>query len=160
MKKFFKTFRKQLLTWLAHDIALPYFKLIRKKYNFPYTVSQLQAFKEGSVGRELYYFFRDNNLDMLPHYEKHDIKHVVLGYAPNETGEVCLQCFMLANGRITAPVLFSVGIGLLIMPERWSAFREAWKRGRRTPSLNRLNWFTLVSRPLSDVRRELRLAAA
>ncbi len=34
MKTIVKTFRKKLLIWLAHDIALPYFKLVRKNYNF------------------------------------------------------------------------------------------------------------------------------
>ncbi len=64
---------------------------------------------------------------------------------------------MLANGRITLPVLFSVGIGLLIMPECWPAARKAWKRGRRTPSLNKLNWFNLVPAQLPDARKALLL---
>jgi hypothetical protein len=154
-----KKLRKQLLIWLAHDIALPYFKLVRKNYRFPYNLESLQQCETGSVGRELYHFFYNNGLDMLPHYEKHDIKHVVLGYAPTETGEVCFQCFMLANGRITIPVLFSVTIGLLIMPESWPAFRKAWKRGRAIPSLNKLDWFALVPRQLSGVREKLQLNA-
>lgn len=151
----FKHFRKRLLVYLAHEVALPYFKLIRKGYKFPYSLKELQRFEEGTVGRELFSFFFDNNLDMLPHYEKHDVKHVVLGYPPTEEGEVSLQCFMLANGRITAPVLFSVMVGVLIMPERWSSFRKAWQRGRNTPCLNKLNWFDLVPQPISAVRQQI-----
>lgn len=160
MKISFKTFRKKLLIWLAHDIALPYFKLVRKNYNFPYTLNLLQECPAGSVGNELYHFFSDNGLEILPHYEKHDVKHVVLGYAPNEAGEVCLQCFMLANGRITLPVLFSVGIGLLLMPECWALCGKAWRRGRNTPSLNKLDWFSLVPKQLSVVREQLQLYTA
>lgn len=156
----FKTFRKKLLIWLAHDIALPYFKLVRKNYNFPYSLTQLQQCAEGSVGRELYHFFSNNNLDMLPHYEKHDIKHVVLGYPPSEAGEICLQCFMMANGRITLPVVFSLLVGLLLMPECWPACRSAWKRGRTVPSLNRLDWFSLVPEPVAEVRKRLQLPLA
>lgn len=148
------------MIWLAHDIALPYFKLVRRNYNFPYTLAQLQQYPEGTVGRELYRFFSDNNLDMLPHYEKHDIKHVVLGFPPSEAGEVCLQCFMLANGRITLPVVFSVAVGLVILPESWAACRKAWKQGRAIPSLNRLDWFALVPEPLAEVRQRLLIPAA
>lgn len=155
MKKQLKRYRKRLLVYLAHEVALPYFKLVRRGYNFPYSVKDLQHFEEGTVGRALYSFFFNNDLELLPHYEKHDIKHVVLGYPPTEEGEVSLQCFMLANGRITAPVIFSVFVGVLIMPESWFTFRKAWKRGRATPCLNKLNWFGLMPQPLSEVRKQI-----
>lgn len=150
-----KNIRKSIMTYLAHEVALPYFKLIRRNYKFPYTTKQLQRFPEGSVGKELFHFFMKNNLDMLPHYEKHDVKHVVLGYPPTEEGEVCLQMFMLANGRITAPVIFSVIVGAALMPDKWGAFRNAWKRGRTTPSLNKLDWFALIPKPLNSVHQQI-----
>jgi ubiquinone biosynthesis protein Coq4 len=150
-----KSIRKRILVYLAHEVALPYFKLVRRGYQFPYTVKQLQRFPEGTVGRALFHFFADNQLDMLPHYEKHDVKHVVLGYPPTEEGEVSLQCFMLANGRVTFPVLFSVIVGLTIMPDKWRAFSIAWKRGRATHSLNKLDWFGLIPQPLDIVQKQI-----
>lgn len=150
-----KKLRKRLLVYLAHEVALPYFRLVRKGYKFPYTVKQLQRFPEGTVGKALFHFFMDNQLEMLPHYEKHDVKHVVLGYPPTEEGEVCLQVFMLANGRITFPVIFSVCIGLLIMPEQWNLFFKAWQRGRATHSLKTLDWFGLVAQPLQSVQQQI-----
>jgi len=92
---------------------------------------------------------------MLPHYEKHDVKHVVLGYPPTEKGEIGLQCFMLANGRITAPVVFSVLVGVIIVPEAWKSFYKAWKRGRATPCLNQLDWFSLVPKQIKAVRQQI-----
>jgi hypothetical protein len=155
MKHWIKQQRKKLLVFLAHKIALPYFKWVRKDYRFPYSITSLQQMPEPSVGRALYYFFSVNQLQMLPHYEKHDIKHVVLGYPPTEEGEVCLQTFMLANGRITIPVVFSVIIGWTLMPFSWSLFRIAWQRGRRNQSLNQLNWFALIPQPLVEVRKNI-----
>lgn len=155
MKKRLLEIRKRLLVFLAHEIALPYFKLIRKGYNFPYSIKDLQHMPEGTVGYELFLFFSRNNLKMLPHYEKHDIKHVVLGYPPNETGEVCLQTFMLANGRITLPVIVSVIIGWTIMPEHWTSFVAAWRKGRNLSSLNKLNWFALIPQPIDEVRTKI-----
>jgi ubiquinone biosynthesis protein Coq4 len=159
MKAQLKKFRKRLLIYMTHDVALPYFRLVRKGYDFPYSIKDLQHFKEGTVGRALYSFFFNNDLELLPHYEKHDVKHVVLGYPPTEEGEVSLQCFMLANGRITAPVIFSVLLGIVIMPESWFKFRKAWKRGRATPCLNKLNWFNLIPQPLSEVRKQIFLTS-
>lgn len=147
--------RKQIMTLLAHEVAIPYFRLTRRKYQFPYSLKQLQHFPEGTVGKELFYFFSNNDLHLLPFYEKHDIKHVVLGYPPNEEGEVCLQTFMLANGRLTLPVIFSVMVGFLIMPEKWTVFAQAWKRGRNTPSLKKLDWFGLIPQQLNIVSTKI-----
>lgn len=150
-----KHFRKRLLVYLAHEVALPYFKLVRRGYHFPYSLKELRHLPEDTVGRALFSFFQDNRLQLMPHYEKHDIKHVVLGYPPTEEGEVSLQCFMLANGRLTLPVIFSVALGLLIMPGKQKQFRQAWLRGRRTRSLKDLDWFALVPQPLARARQHI-----
>lgn len=147
--------RAQVLVFMAHKMGLPYFKMVRRKPSFPYTREELAAMPEGSVGRELHRFFQSNHLDLLPFYEKHDIKHVVLGYEATEDGEVCLQCFMLANGRCTIPVLIAVLYGVLTMPEYWSLFRKAWKRGRSNRPLQDLNWFDLIPQQQEEVRRRL-----
>jgi hypothetical protein len=152
MKTQLKKIRKRFLVYLAHEVALPYLKLTRKSYLFPYSLKSLQHLPEGSVGKELYTFFFNNDLELMPYYEKHDIKHVVLGYPPTEEGEVSLQCFMLANGHYTLPTVFSVIVGLAIMPEKWGAFRKAWIRGYRTPCLNQIDWFGLVPQPMQRVR--------
>ncbi len=155
MKTRLKKIRKQFLVYLAHEVALPYLKLVRKSYQFPYSLKSLQHMPEGTVGRELYTFFFNNDLELMPYYEKHDIKHVVLGYPPTEEGEVSLQCFMLANRHYTVPTLFSVAVGIIIMPEKWRTFREAWIRGRRTSSLNHINWFELIPQPMQEVRAQI-----
>lgn len=147
--------RKQFLVFLAHEVALPYLRLVRKSYRFPYSLKLLQRLPEGSVGKELYTFFFNNDLELMPYYEKHDIKHVVLGYPPSEEGEVSLQCFMLANGHYTFPTLFSVVVGVIIMPEKWKAFRKAWIRGRRTRCLNGTDWFAMIPLPIQQVRAQI-----
>ncbi|RQO30575.1 hypothetical protein DBR32_13540 [Taibaiella sp. KBW10] len=150
-----KKLREGVLVFMAHKMGLPYFRLIRKKPSFPYTKEQLAAMPEGSVGKTMYVFFQKNNLDLLPYYEKHDIKHVVLGYEADEEGEVCLQCFMLANGRMTIPVWIAVGYGVVTMPEYWAAFYKAWIRGRRNKSLQQTDWFALIPQPLYEVQHAL-----
>jgi hypothetical protein len=157
-RSLFKRLRKSIMVYLAHDIGLPYFKLTRKPRNFPYSMQQLQSMREGSVGASLLKFLKQNNLDLLPYYEKHDIKHVVLGYDATEEGEVSLQCFMLANGRRTLPVILCVLYGWLTMPEYYSYFREAWRRGRSVPPINDYDWFAMPPLSLQEVRQQLQIA--
>ena len=150
-----KQWRAELLTFLAHRVGLPYFKLIRKRPSFPYSEADLKRLPEESVGYQLYQFFDKHQLELLPYYEKHDIKHIVLDYLPNEEGEVCLQTFMLANGRVTIPILIAVAYGWMTMPEFYSSFLRAWKRGRANQSLSKTNWIALVNAPLHEVKNAL-----
>lgn len=150
-----KKLREEVLVFMAHKMGLPYFRLIRKKPSFPFTQEELGGMPEGSVGKAMFDFFRQNGLDLLPYYEKHDIKHIVLGYSATEDGEVCLQTFMLANGRCTIPVLIAVIYGWFTMPEYWPGFRQAWQRGRNNISLSKLDWFALVPAHLESVQAQL-----
>ncbi len=138
------TLRRRSLVFLTHKVGLPYFKLFRKRVRFDYTLASLQTFPKDSVGFHLYCFLKNNHLSLLPYYEKHDIKHVVLGYPPTEKGEVCLQCFMLANGRRTFPVLVAVVFGMLTMPAYWPDFKEAFMRGYNNKSLRDVKWTDLL----------------
>lgn len=154
MKKIIQL-RQQVLVWLTHKVGMPYFRLMRKPTNFPYAIADLEQFPSASVGQHLHHFLTHHNLDLLPYYEKHDIKHVLLGYPPTESGEVCLQCFMWANGRRTLPVLIAVMFGWLTMPEYWTDFRAAFKRGRANKSLQGVSWFDLLPFSLAAIQRIL-----
>src|SRR5438105_4824997 len=90
--------RSRLLILLTHRLALPVLKLIRRPEVFPYTRDQLQALPEGSLGRDLAVMLQANRFELLTHYAKHDMKHILLGYPTTDKGEVCLQAFMLGNG--------------------------------------------------------------
>jgi ubiquinone biosynthesis protein Coq4 len=150
-----KSLRARMLEFLAHDIGLPYFRLVRTQTDFPYTLQMLQAMPADTVGHQLAQFFIKNNLSLLPYYERHDIKHVVLEYPPTEEGEVCLQTFMWANGRRTLPVFLAVAYGWSTMPEYWQSLLLAWKRGKAAKSLNNLDWLALIPLNVDKVRTKI-----
>lgn len=144
-----------MLVLLTHTIALPVLKLIRRRKTFSYNMENLSALPYETVGNELWQALNDNNLHLLPYYEKHDIKHVVLQYPFTEEGEVCLQFFMLANGRISFPVLATVLYGICTMPEYYSSFKKAYSRGKHAADLKDMNWFSIMELPLSSVQEQL-----
>lgn len=98
----------------------------------------------GTLGNDLYHFLKEKNLQLLPYYAKHDIKHVLLEYDTTDEGEVCLQCFMLGNRHISFPVAATVVYGFLTMPEYWKKFSRAFRRGCNASSLARWDWLNIV----------------
>jgi hypothetical protein len=136
--------RSKLLVLLTHRLALPLLKIIRRPENFPPTRKTLAGLPEGTLGRDLLLLLDKNKLPLLVHYAKHDMKHILLGYPTTDEGEVCLQAFMLGNGHLSFPVISTLLFGLFTMPEHWSAFRRAYRRGKKAMPISGWNWPALV----------------
>jgi hypothetical protein len=136
--------RSSLLVFLTHNMALPVLRFIRRPQVFPYTSVELKAFPAGTLGYDLVHFLHRKNLKLLPHYARHDIKHILLQYDTTDEGEVCLQCFMLGNGHISFPVAATVLYGFVTMPEYWKKFRIAYKRGKQCIPIKNWQWFSIL----------------
>jgi ubiquinone biosynthesis protein Coq4 len=150
--------RSRILVFLTHHLALPVLKLIRKPSVFPYTAEELEAFPEGTLGKDLVHLLKANRFKLLTHYAKHDMKHLLLGYATTDEGEVCLQAFMLGNGHVSFPVVTTILFGLVTMPEYWSSFRKAYRRGKGCPPISNWNWFEIVKENTLSLQQKIFIA--
>lgn len=155
MYKRFVGIRSAMLVYLTHSIALPILKIIRKPVPFPYSKKDLQEMPPHSLGRDLFNMLEKNNLPLLSHYIKHDIKHIILGYETTDEGEVCLQSFMLGNGHLSFPVVITVVFGYLTMPEHWSEFLRAYNRGKISTKIKNWPWFQLILLPTQSLINKL-----
>ena len=147
MNKFYSILaglRSRTLVFLTHNMALPMLRFVRRPQVFPYTAKQLREFPSGTLGFDLIHFVENRNLKLLPHYAKHDIKHILLQYDTTDEGEVCLQCFMLGNGHISFPVAATVVYGFVTMPEYWKKFRMAYRRGKQSIPIKNWLWFSIL----------------
>lgn len=91
--------------------------------------------------------------------DTHDLWHVVTGISGDVLGETALLAFTLAQIWNPAIALI-VGIGL-VKTARWPAARplifEMFRRGQKAAWLPEQHWETMLARPLSEVRQELRI---
>lgn len=139
-----KKWRSAILVFLTHNMALPVLRFIRQPKVFPYTTAQLHQLQKGTLGNDLIIFLEEKKLQLLPHYAKHDIKHILLQYDTTDDGEVCLQCFMLGNRHLSFPVAATVIYGFITMPEHWSKFIQAYKRGKKSIAIADWKWFEIL----------------
>lgn len=144
MKKRLLAIRSAILVFLTHNIALPLLKKIRKPNPFDHSKDSLKGLEDGTLGKDLYYFLEKRELPLLPHYARHDLKHVLLNYDTTDEGEVCLQSFMLGNGRVSFPVLATVIYGFVTMPEYWKKMIMAFRKGRKSISIHGWVWNEVV----------------
>jgi ubiquinone biosynthesis protein Coq4 len=116
---------------------------------------QLAAMPAGSLGHDLFLFLEQRNLPLLPHYIRHDLKHVLLEYDTTDEGEACLQCFMLGTGRISFPVLATVVYAFVTMPEYWSKLRKAFREGRQAVFFHHWHWNKLLAVQTAILRERI-----
>ncbi len=150
MNKFYSIvadLRAKILVFLTHNMALPMLRFIRRPQVFPYTAKQLSEFPTGTLGNDLVNFLEKKDLKLLPHYAKHDVKHILLQYDTTGEGEVCLQCFMLGNGHLSFPVAATVLYGFITMPEYWNVFIKAYRRGKNSIPIKDWQWFSILQEP-------------
>ena len=159
MYKFIIKCRSALLVYLTHRMALPVLRIIRKAEIFPYSKAELTNFPAKTLGRDLIDFLDAKDLDLLPYYARHDIKHILLEYDTTDEGEVCLQCFMLGNGHISFPVAATVLYGFVTMPEYWKNFRIAYRRGKRSILIKNWQWFSILEQSTQSLIHKINFDA-
>ncbi len=152
-----KKCRSKLLVYLTHRMALPVLRLIRKPEVFPFSREALSHFPDGSMGKHLFYFLEKKQLELLPYYARHDIKHILLDYDTTDEGEGCLQCFMLGNGHVSFPVVATVLYGWATMPEHWASFRKAYSRGKQSHAIAHWKWFEILHEPADQLKQKIKM---
>lgn len=151
---FYQRLVRQLIAGLFSMVLIPAFRF---RYGTADTQAQqqlLQRLPAGTVGRAVADLLAAHRLQLIPHYENHDLKHVLLGYAMTPDDELKLKAFMLGNGDWS---LASVVLSLLmaLTPENWPDLWQHYQRGRRTPSIVRWNLAAYATQNLASLRAQL-----
>lgn len=153
MKQIMKI-RPFLLEFFTHKAAIPIVLCFRKKNRFHYSMEDLEQFPEGTLGKDLVIELKQNNFILLKNYERHDCKHIILEYPMNELGEASMQFYFLGTRHYSFPVLLTVSVCIIIMPDYWSRFYREFRKGRNGKKLNGLNFNELVHESTTELRNK------
>jgi hypothetical protein len=118
-------------------------------------VAALSQLPKGTVGQSLAECLLARELTLVPGFESHDLKHVVLAYELEPVGEIRLQAFMLGNGNWTLPSILIFLFGLVLLPQHWRLFRQDFQAGQQCLPLATLQIEDCQHQPLSELRSQL-----
>lgn len=104
------------------------------KHSATQHLHQLKACPNGTVGNEVYQLLNDNNLSVIPKFENHDLKHLILGYGMTSIEEIRMQMYLLGNGNYSIFCLLFAASGILF-PKEWNNFYKDYKKGKKAPSI-------------------------
>lgn len=98
-------------------------------------VLKLKELPEGTLGYDIAKCLETNNMRLVPEYESHDLKHVLLDYKMTPVDEIRMQAFMLGNRNYTIPSLAIFVFGAFLLPDVWTTFYKDFKKGRKAKSI-------------------------
>jgi len=153
MKKI-KQLRSTLLEFLTHKLALPLITNFRKKQHFPYNMEQLLLFPEGTLGKDLALYLKSRNFTLIPNYERHDCKHIILQYEMDEEGEARMQFYFLGNRHYSVPVIMTSVMCFFLMPDHWKNFYHEFKKGRKAVTFDDMDFGKAVQMRTADLRKQ------
>jgi hypothetical protein len=108
-----------------HDIAL-----------YEQKARELQQLPEGTLGKDIGNCLERNSLRLVPNYESHDLKHVLLDFQMTPVDEIRMQAFMLGNGNYSIPSFAIFLFGALLLPDLWTTFYKDFKNGRKAKPIS------------------------
>ncbi|MDA3616157.1 hypothetical protein [Polluticaenibacter yanchengensis] len=114
---------------------------------------KLEELPEGTLGKDVAKCLKKNNLRLVPHYESHDLKHVLLDYKMTPVDEIRLQAFMIGNRNYTIPSFAIFIFGAFLLPDLWATFYTDFKNGRKAKPIKNWTIEEFASCPTSTLRQ-------
>lgn len=133
-----------ILQKIARQIIKKSFKLsvwtieqFHDKNYYADKVDNLRKYPIGTLGHDIANCLDENKLGLVPKYESHDLKHVLLDYKMTPVDEIRMQAFMLGNRNYTIPCFAILSFGVILLPDEWSTFYRDFKEGQKSKSISR-----------------------
>ncbi len=101
------------------------------------TLDELSLLPEGTIGNDVFKMLNSHNLKIIPKFEEHDMKHIILGYSMSSIDEVRMQAYLFGNGNYSISCILFLASGILF-PEHWNTFYQDYKKGKNAISISSL----------------------
>lgn len=108
-----------------HDIAL-----------YEQKVRQLKELSDGTLGKDIANCLEKNGLRLVPNFESHDLKHVLLEFKMTPVDEIRMQAFMLGNGNYSLPSFAIFIFGVIFLPDLWTTFYKDFVNGQNSKPIS------------------------
>jgi len=127
--------------------------LLEKLYNtdkLERKVAYMRTLPPHTTGFTLANLLDTNGYRLIPSFEDHDLKHLLLGYAYTMPDEIRMQAYLIGNGNFTWPCLVFFLSLLWFYPSSWRHLLKDYRQGRRSPSILALSIDDCMELPLQE----------
>jgi hypothetical protein len=139
----------------SFDLSVSSIEFFSKMEPYKRKVSDLRKLENGTLGKEIAECLDNHNLTLVPKYESHDLKHVLLNYQMTAEDEIRMQAFMVGNGNYSIPSFAILIFGAILLPDLWLTFYSDLKKGKNSIGISEWTIEKYATRNLTELRAEL-----
>lgn len=140
---------------ISFDCSVSTIERFSKMDKYHRQVDFLRKLEAGTLGNEIANCLDQHRLTLVPNYESHDLKHVLLDYKMTPEDEIRMQAFMIGNGNYSIPSFTIFFFGAILLPDLWTTFYTDFKKGRNTVPISAWSIDAYATRQLNELRTEL-----
>jgi len=122
--------RKKFLTALYLHSQRLYTALFKSSTAWGIRRADLLKYDPETLGYHLGCFLEENDFELIPKVEQHDIYHVLTGYGTAVEDEIALQYLCFGNGKRSLYLVGAILIGTLVLPEYFKHYSESYSKGK------------------------------
>lgn len=128
-------------------------ELIHGKDYLAPKLNHLRTLQLGTVGREVAEMLDNKKYRLIPKFENHDLKHIILDYEMTMKDEIKMQAYLIGNGNLTFPCLIFFSLGVFY-PIIWKDLLKEYQIGKVSKSIHFLTLDNCMELQLKDVKSE------
>ncbi|MEJ7660346.1 MAG: hypothetical protein WKG07_12380 [Hymenobacter sp.] len=157
----YQVLARKIIVHARTSFLIPIFQRLYGRATSGHPAGRIARPAARHLGRGVADLLARHGLQLIPHYEDHDLKHVLLGYDMTPEDKLKLKAFTLGNGDWS---LACVGFLLFTMltPEGWPGLLRHYRRGRQVPPVFHWKLADYAAHDLVRLRQSigLRVSAA
>jgi hypothetical protein len=115
-------------------------------------MAYMRSLPAHTVGHDLAHMLDSRGLKLIPGFAKHDLDHLILGYDMDPEEELCMQAYLIGNGRWQLQVFLFFSSAILL-PGLWRMLWAHYKLGKRSPALTSLKVDDCLTQNTDQLRR-------
>jgi len=146
--------RERFVEFLKVWLVIKPLQFCFKKYS-ENQILLLQKQAPETIGSDLAEMLIENKLTVIPRFEDHDLKHLILGYGMTSMEEIRMQAYLFGNGNRSLFCILFLFSGS-IFPEEWKSFYTAYQKGKNGPSILHLKVTDCLSEPTAALIKQYR----
>lgn len=116
-------------------------------------MTYMRSLPAGTVGHDLALMLDSRGLRLVPGFAKHDLDHLILGYGMDAEEELCMQAYLIGNGR-WQPQVFLFLSSAVLLPGLWPTLWAHYNSGRQSPAITSLTFDECLTRNTDQLRQQ------
>lgn len=116
-------------------------------------LQHLRTLQTGTIGKEIAIMLDSKKYGLIPRFENHDLKHLVLDYKMTMKDEIKMQAYLVGNGNFTFPCLIFLSLAIFY-PSIWKDLSPEYYQGKKSNSIHYLSLEDCMNKSLFELQEK------